>query len=222
MTSLQVPITTPPGRPATWRSTDPLLRAGVVAGPLFAVLSFAQVPLHPGLDLSRHAFSFLLLGPYGRLQTLNFAVAGLLYLVAARGLGRSIPGRASLWAQALLALVGTGMVFGGLFAPDPAMGYPPGAPAGVPAHLSATSVVHAVAFFGSMLAWCALLAVLTVHLHRTGRRGWSIVAGLTTLALLVVPVVSRQPFGTVVIYGVATSAWVMMSALFLNLDPKEF
>ena len=206
-------------------TTDPWLRAGAVAGPLLAVLSIAQVPLHPGLDLTRHAFSFLLLGPHGGLQTLNFVVAGLLFLLASYGLGRSVAGPASGWARGLLALVGAGMVVGGLFPPDPSLGYPAGAPAGVPAHLSATSVVHAVAFFGSMLAWCALLAVLTVHLHRTGRRGWALAAGLAALALLVVPAVSMQPFGTVVIYGVATGAWVTMSALFLNLhpalDPKE-
>lgn len=217
MTSLQVPT----GPSSYARSLDPRLGAGVVAGPLFAALSFAQVPLHPGLDLTRHAFSFLLLGPHGRLQTLNFVVAGLLYLVAATALGRSVAGRSGRWARGLLATVGTGMVVGGLFPPDPSLGYPAGAPAGVPEHLSAVSTVHAVAFFGSMTAWCSLLAVLAAHLHRSGRRGWALVAAVTAVALLVVPVVSMQPFGTVVLYGVATSAWVTMSALLVKLGKEN-
>jgi hypothetical membrane protein len=211
------PSPAPAGRSGAWRGIDPLLWAGVVAGPLFAVLSFAQVPLHPGFDLTRNAFSFLLLGPHGRLQTLNFVVAGLLYLVAAGGLGGTVTGRSGRWARGLLATVGTGMTAGGLFPPDPAMGYPAGAPAGVPDHVSAVSTVHAVAFFSSMIAWCALLAVLAAHLHRTGRRGWALAAGATAAALLVIPMVSTQPFGTVVLYGVATSAWVMMSVLFVTL-----
>jgi len=237
MATTHAPTAAPPERRANrW------LRAGAVAGPLFAVLSFAQVPLHPGLDLTKHAFSFLLLGPDGRLQTLNFVVAGLLFVASGRGLRlslsadqadrteqvgqvgqvgqASLTGRAGLWAHGLVTAVGAGMIFGGLFPPDPSFGYPAGAPAGVPAELSGTSIVHAIAFFTAMLSWCALLAVLAGYLHRRGQRGWALAAGLTAVGLLVVPVASTQPFGTVLLYVVATIAWVVTSAVFLHLDRR--
>ena len=69
-----------------------LLDAGVVAGPLFLVVSFAQIPFRDGFDMTRRAFSFLLLGPGGWVQTVNFLLVGLLYIAAGRGLRRWLTG----------------------------------------------------------------------------------------------------------------------------------
>ena len=45
----------------------------------------------------------------------------------------------------LLALFGAGLVIGGIFTADPALGFPPGAPAGYPERLSVHGMIHAFA-----------------------------------------------------------------------------
>ena len=83
-------FTNPPAAPVQHRRAQ-LLDAGVVAGPLFVLVSFAQIPFRDGFDMTRHAFSFLLLGPGGWVQIINFLVVGLLYIAAGRGLRRRRP-----------------------------------------------------------------------------------------------------------------------------------
>jgi hypothetical membrane protein len=197
-----------------------LLWAGMASGPLFVALSFAQVPFRDGFELTKHPFSFLLLGPGGWLQSCNFILAGVLYGVSGVGLRRALPGRTGRWTQLLITTMGTGMVVAGLFPPDPSYGYPEGAPAGVPADLSIGGIVHGLAFAVSMLCWCALLAVTGLWLRRSRRSGWATVALITAVALLVVPVVSTQPFGTVVLYVVSTGAFAITSALLAQVSSQ--
>ena len=211
MTAL-VEQTAQPAQATRW------LWAGVVAGPLFVVLSFAQVPLHEGFDLTKHAFSFLLLGDGGWLQTCNFVLTGTLYLLSGVGLRQALGGGIGRSAQVLIAAVGIGMITAGLFPPDPAYGYPEGAPAGVPADFSISGILHGLAFVLSMLAWCGLLTVLGVSLRRSDQRSWAIASLITALALLGVPAVSSQSFGTVVLYVVASVAFVMTSALLAHVS----
>jgi Protein of unknown function (DUF998) len=194
------------------------LSAGIAAGPLFVALSFAQVPFRDGFDLTKHAFSFLLLGPGGWLQACTFVFAGVLYLLSGVGLGRALGGATGRWAQVLISAVGIGMMIAGLFAPDPAYGYPEGAPAGPPADLSTSSVIHGLAFVASMLSWCTLLVVLAVWLRRSDERRWAIVALITAVALLAVPTVSGKSFGTVVLYVVVTAAFAITSALLAQVS----
>ena len=60
-----------------------LLTAGVIAPPLFLLVSFAQMPFNEGFDLTKHAFSYLSIGETGTLQQTNFVVQGLLNIIAA-------------------------------------------------------------------------------------------------------------------------------------------
>jgi hypothetical protein len=187
--------------------------AGAVAGPLFVLVSFAQVPFRDGFDLTRHAFSFLLTGPGGWLQEINFLVTGVLFLVAGTGLGRVV-GR---WARGAAYGLGGGLIVGGLFAPDPSHGYPIGAPAGMPDPVTYRSVVHGLGFVVGMLSWCVLLLVLARWFARAGRSGWAAVSLVTAIGLLAVPVVSNLSFGTVVLYLVATAGYGVTSVLFTRL-----
>src|SRR5215207_4592473 len=98
------------------------LVAGAVAGPVFVAVSLAQIPFRDGFDMTRHAFSFLLNGPDGRIQTINFVVTGALFLVASPGLRAALGGRAGVVAGVLLAVLGIGLVVAGLFAPQPSFG----------------------------------------------------------------------------------------------------
>ena len=194
-----------------------LLDAGVVAGPLFLVVSFAQIPFRDGFDMTRHAFSFLLLGPGGWVQTVNFLLVGLLYIAAGRGLRRWLTGRAGRVAQILATTLGAGLIVGGLFPPPPSFGYPVGAPAGAPAELSSTAVLHATGFILGMLSFTILQFVLAHWLWRRHQRRWAAAALLTGAALLSVPPTSALPFGTSWLYLVVSVAYLVTSVQFHRL-----
>ena len=57
--------------------TAVLLAAGVVAGPLYVVVSLAQALTRPGFDLSRHPWSALANGDLGWIQMVNLILTGI-------------------------------------------------------------------------------------------------------------------------------------------------
>jgi len=188
-----------------------LLAAGIVAGPLFVAVSLAQIPFRDGFDMTRHAFSFLLIGPGGWLRTINFVLVGLLFMVAGAGLRRRLTGRTGGAAQVLATALGAGLIIGGLFPPPPSFGYPVGAPAGAPAQLTTTALVHAVGFITGVLSFTILQFVLAGWLWRHRQRRWAAVAVVTGVALLTVPPTSGLPFGTVWLYLVVSAAYLVTS-----------
>ena len=197
------------------------LVAGAVAGPFFVVVSLAQIPFRDGFDMTRHAFSFLLNGPGGWLQAINFVVTGALFLVASRALGDALAGRGGVVAGVLLGAVGCGLVVAGLFAPQPSYGYPPGAPDGMPKELTTSSIVHGIAFVASVLSYCAALAVTAWRLRQLGDQKWAGVCAGAALILLVVPATQSTGAGTVVIYVALTAAFLATSGLMLHLRRVE-
>ena len=93
------------GRPT--RGTRGLLYCGLVAGPVFVTTFLAEGATRDGYRPSRHPVSSLALGPRGRVQVANFAVAGTLVLAGAVGLGRAAnPGLSSRAEQALIGAAG--------------------------------------------------------------------------------------------------------------------
>jgi len=68
---------------ATTKVTKALLACGVIAGPLFMVVSLVQAFTRPGFDLKRHAISMLSLGDLGWIQVTNFELTGLLAIALA-------------------------------------------------------------------------------------------------------------------------------------------
>ena len=204
--------------PTTAASARLWLTAGACAGPVFLVGSFAQLPLNPGFDLTRHAFSFLSNGPHGWIQQTVFVVTGVLNIAAGVGLGRSLTGRTRLVAAASAVLLGAGQIVTGVWPPDPAFGYPAGAPAGSPEHVSLASVLHGVGFGTSVLGWVVLLGTLAVWLRRTGARRWAAATAGVAVAVLVVPAVLGTPVGTVLLYLIMTSAFLFTAALVRHLS----
>jgi hypothetical protein len=188
-------------------SARPWLRAGMLAGPLFLLVSFAQMPGRAGFDPTKHAFSFLLLGPGGWIQALNFVAGGLLLVAGGVGL-RRVCGRV---AGALACAVGLGMIAGGLFPPDPYRGYPPGSAEGP---MSTSGLLHAVAFTTAMVSWAALLAVLGRWFAGRGRRLPAVAAAVTVAGLVAVPVTTGQPFDVILLYVAASAAYVVTAVLF--------
>ncbi|MEV3937843.1 DUF998 domain-containing protein [Glycomyces sp. NPDC049804] len=163
-------------------ATRRLLACGVLAGPLFVATTIAQAATRDGFDPVVHPLSMLSLSELGWIQIANFIVSGLLALVGAVGLRRSLgDGPASKWGPRLFGLYGIALVWGGVFVADPAFGYPAGTPDGAPAEQSWHSILHA---FAAPAAGIALLVATFVFARRFGREG----SGLWRAACYVVAV----------------------------------
>src|SRR5262245_61577769 len=149
------------------RVTRTLLGYGVIAGPLYVAVGLAQALTRDGFDLSRHAWSLLTNGHLGWIQIANFIVTGLMTVAAAVGLRRALPpGRTRIWAPALLAAYGGGLVGAGIFHADPAQGFPVGTPE------TTTMSWHGALHFtiGGVGFLCLIAAcfILGSHYSRTG------------------------------------------------------
>jgi hypothetical membrane protein len=105
----------PPSRPSR------LLAAGLLAGPLFtATYLLAPALRHDDYSVARDPVSSLALGPPGRLQITGFVVCGLLVLLFATGLRRSLrPGPGARTVPLLVAVWGAALIGAGVFLTDP-------------------------------------------------------------------------------------------------------
>lgn len=119
-----------------------------------------------GFDGRKHAGSMLTLGEYGWIQSANFVITGVLVILGAAGL-RQISRKSAI----LLTIFGLGTAAGGVFLPDPALGFPTGAPE------STTISWHATAHFAAggigFLAFIACCVVLGNHFRRTADARWA-------------------------------------------------
>ena len=161
----------------TTDTTRTLLGAGVIVGPLFVGSAVIQALTRDGFDLRRHPLSMLALGDYGWIQVINFIIAGLLSVIFAVGVARRLPnGPGSTWAPRLLGLYGAGLLIGGVFKADPALGFPAGAPEGYPEQLSVHGTIHA---FAPPLAFLSVIAACFVIARRFAAEGMRRAAVLT-------------------------------------------
>ncbi|WP_433352601.1 DUF998 domain-containing protein [Micromonospora saelicesensis] len=157
------------------RRTHFLLGCGTVAGLLFPVLSFGQAFTRSGFDLRRHAISSLTLGDLGWLQVIAFVGTGVLAVAFALGLWQALrPGRAGTVVPVLVGVYGVAMVGGGIFVPDPALGWPPGTPAGLPEQASTGSVLHTVCGAAAFLSLIAASVLLARRVAAQGDRNWAL------------------------------------------------
>jgi hypothetical protein len=157
-----------------------LLDYGLVAGPLFMIVALAQAFTRAGFDVIRIPLSQLGLGDAGWIQVTDFVVSGLLFLAFAAGVRRVLrPGSAGRWGPLLLAGFGVGMTAAGIFRPDPALGFPPGAPAGTPATLTWHNQVHGLAFGLSFGCLVAAAFVFAHHFRIQAEPRWRALSGAT-------------------------------------------
>lgn len=164
-------------------STQSLLRWGIVAGPFYLTVGVLQGLLREGFDFGRHPLSVLANGPFGWIQTANFALSGLMVLAAAVGVRRAL-GQGSRMLTWCLIGYGLGLIAGAIFPADPVDGFPPGTPEGFPTSISTTGLIHFMvgALVFLLLGLSGLAAAWTMK-----RRGatplalLSLVSGLTVL-----------------------------------------
>jgi Protein of unknown function (DUF998) len=145
------------------------LVAGAVAGPIWIAVAAVQATLRDGFDLRRHPISVLSNGDLGWIQITSFVVCGLLMVVGATGLRRSVVSRrGATWLPRLMTVVGIGMVASGVFVADPLDGFPEGTPLGRPDELSAHGALH---YLFSSVSFIALVAAAFVFARRSRAEG---------------------------------------------------
>ncbi|MDN5797295.1 MAG: DUF998 domain-containing protein [Intrasporangium sp.] len=196
--------------------TRRLLTCGILAGPLFLLVVLSQAPARDGFDPATHPLSLLSLGPNGWVQTTNFLVAGLLTLAGAVGLRRGLRGQpAGTWGPLLIGCQGIALVCAGVFATDPADGFPPGiAP---PATTTGHAVLHAVAPTIGGIALDLACLVFARAFHRRGQSGWAAYC----LATLAADVAAAGAAGTTgdfrwLLTGAAVT-WLWVSAVLAHV-----
>ena len=161
-------LTAPASTQAT--TTGTLLRCGVVAGPVFAVVGLAQAALRDGFDLRHHALSLLSNGHYGWIQIVNFLVTGTLTVAAAVGLRRAT---GSTWAARMVGTFGAGMIGAGFFVADPMNGFPVGAAPGKPDPMTWHGGLHMVCGGIGFLALIAACMIIGRRFGRQGNTAWA-------------------------------------------------
>ncbi len=199
-------------------STRRLLAAGVVAGPIFVITVVAQALTREGFDLGRHPASMLSLGELGWIQVGNFVAAGILAVSFAIAAARALrDGPGARLGPLLIAAFGVGLVVAGVFVGDPAFGFPPGAPEGVPDTLSSHAVLHGIGFTIAFLAVSAACLVFARRFLVRGERAWAVYSVATAAIATALSMVPGQD-GASVRYFVATVlVWTWVSALAIKL-----
>ncbi|WP_448811153.1 DUF998 domain-containing protein [Agromyces bauzanensis] len=197
--------------------TKSLLGWGVVAGPFYLVVGLAQALLVPGFDLSRHALSLLLLGPFGWIQAVNLCLSGLMVLAAAVGFARVMPRRANGWAGTFLGIYGLSLFAAAIFPPDPMGGFPVG---GTDATTASTSgLLHMAAGAVGFVSLAVAAVVIGVWLRRSGRRAVAIVswiaAAVIVLGFMGGAALALVPAGVGLLWlaVVAGWAWLLVASL---------
>jgi hypothetical protein len=171
--------------------TSKLLTAGYIAGPFFIALSLLQAFTREGFDWIRHPASLLSLGDLGFIQIANFVITGMLFIACAVGLKRVVTaGVGRKWLSPLFALVGIAFILGGVFVADPAFGFAPGTPEGMPKTMSWHSILHGIApVIGSL----AISAALLIFARRLWKQGWRRASIVPVLVVIVSFVLSFLP-----------------------------
>ncbi|WP_054955724.1 DUF998 domain-containing protein [Paenibacillus dakarensis] len=200
-------------------TTRILLLGGAISAPLFYIIAIAQAFTRTGFNIKLHAISTLTLGDLGWIQSANFIVTGSLAVLAAIG-ARSLlmrgAGRAGSW---LIGVYGIGMIMAGLFKPDPGLGFPAGAPEGMPMSMSGQAAVHSMAFFTSFICLIVAMLVFARRFGAQGERSWRsycISASILAPLLIVVGMGINSWIGVIMgIAGMVAFGWV--SALAVRL-----
>ncbi len=196
--------------------TRSMLGWGVVAGPFYLVFGTILALTREGFDLSRHALSLLTLGEGGWLQTLNFALTGIMVVIAGWGLLRAIEGRGRGTGIAVI-VAGAAISLAGVFRPDPVAGFPAGAEASATVSGMLHLALGTVEFAGFAVAGFLLARFFTLREERT-RAVLSRIAGVViVVAFAAGAALSAGPAGVVLLWlAVVTGfAWLLTASIWV-------
>ena len=208
--------------------TKLLLMGGVIAGPIYISVGIAQILTRAGFDITRHPLSFMSLGDLGWIQIANFIVTGLLVIAGAIGLRRLAQADKRLRRGAfLLGIFGLGVLGGGVFVTDPALGFPPGTPDTYPETMSWHGLLH---FIFGQIGFLALIAASFVYgryFAKNGLRGWATFSALTggiflfaIIAGVSTSVGNNSAWRLLALYVAVALAWIWLTALSYRMRSK--
>jgi len=208
------------------RAATALLACGILAGPLYVLVGALEMLTRPGFDPLRHDLSLMANGDFGWIHTSLLLVTGLLVVASSIGMRSALgDGPASRWGPRLIALYGLGLIGAGLFAADPAYGFPPGTPGdehAVSWHGLGHLVSGVVGFIG-FIAACFVLARRFKARRQPGWATYSQATGVVFAAAFVGIASGSQQGGvvtTLVILAFTAAVvlgWAWLSAMQLQL-----
>jgi Protein of unknown function (DUF998) len=182
-----------PGGRQAW--TRALLRCGVAAGPVFVAVFLLEGAVRDSYRPLRHPVSSLALGPRGRIQTANFAIAGTLFLAGAAGLARAGDRVASSRAApALVGAAGAGLIGSAVFTTDPVSGYPPGTPDAL-AQPSRAGTAHNLAAVPVFVGLPAAALACGWRCWRAGQHRFGLYSAGTAVTMLTTMALAGAGFG---------------------------
>ncbi|WP_216656959.1 DUF998 domain-containing protein [Brevibacterium sp. CT2-23B] len=196
--------------------TRSMLGWGVVAGPFYIAFGLILALTRDGFDLTRHSLSLLSLGEGGWLQILNFALTGIMVIVAGWGLLRAPTDRSRGTGIAVI-IAGAALVLAGVFRPDPVADFPPGAEATATTGGILHLVMGAALFIGLTVA-ALILAGTFARRGERGRAALSRILGVVVVvAFLAGAALSASPIGVGLLWlaVVAGFAWLLVSCLWV-------
>lgn len=201
--------------------TKLLLTAGVLAGPIYIIVGIAQVLTRDGFDITRHPLSMMSLGNLGWIQIANFVITGLLVIGGAIGLRRVAQADKRLRRGAfLIGIYGLGVLGGGIFVTDPALGFPPGTPDTYPETVSWHGLLH---FIFGQIGFLGLIIASFVYARffsKSGLRRWAIFSAFTGVLFLFAIMSTVATAGgdgavwaLLALYAAVILAWTWLSSL---------
>jgi hypothetical protein len=167
-------------------SIKKFLISGVVAGPLFVIVFLIEQLIRAGYSPMRDPISSLSIGREGWIQMVSFWITGILFLLFAFGVRRTIqrsPGK-SFFGPLLLALAGIGFIGAGFCVTDPLPGYPVDLPYHLlpqTTHGQLHNLFSGFVFYGLPIA----SFVFTRYFYKIGKRKWAIYSFLSGVGALV-------------------------------------
>ena len=183
MTTITAPAVNAQCAPAE-RVTRSLLGYGIIAGPMYVLISLAQAVTRDGFDLVRHEWSLLAKGAFGWIQCANLVLSGAMIIAAAVGLRRSLgTGPGSMWGPRLIGGYGMSLIAAGVFRADPALGFPVGTPEG-PGQISWHGLAHFAAAVLGFVCLGAACFVLARRFAAENRRRWAVTSRVVGIAFL--------------------------------------
>jgi hypothetical protein len=121
----------------------------------------------------------------------------------------------------LVGVYGLGLIGAGIFAADPAFGFPPGTPEGAPAAISWHGLMHFVSAAVGFLALIAACFVFARRFAALGQRGWatfSVITGVVFFAgFFGVASGSGQSWTVIGFWIAVVLAWSWISAMAARL-----
>jgi Protein of unknown function (DUF998) len=174
------------------RSSRTLLLGGAIAGPAFLAVAIIEGATRPDYNPVRHPVSSLEIGPRGRVQVVNFLLAGTLYVGYAVGLFRLSEGK-SRAVPVLIGAAGAGLLGAGTFTTDPVSGYPPGT-ADQLTERSTAGLLHDLLSLPTFLCVPAAAFIEAGRSFRRGERIWALYSAKSGVVALVSLVLASAGF----------------------------